>query len=511
MTQPLAEAPAQTGAAPHSAEPVPSGDAAPVRGEPVVLVIDDEENCRQLYVRILDTIGCKTHTAHDGPSGLKLWRYLHPDLVVLDLMMPGPNGLQMLEQARREGLGAEVIITTALMKKPLIERAASLHVFSYLAKPFMVDKFIATVKAAIPAFSVGGNQPKPSADPETPASLISPVADAHASPSSPLSPSPSVPNLVSGGDDAPAAKAEPDAASSRDASAPSVPGRAAQKDATHATPTRPLGAGTGNSDGRPADSRRTNGLYTPPTLEALQEAHPAPQDLLHAIRDVLRECARHNARLPQAWIAYLTSGTSTQIAHLLEDTLADAPPKLRAVLADCVSPNLLRYSVHFVASLLQDTDADVACRALCAARGIDDARIRDLVFAALMHREPSVRLQARDILESGAYPAALRLLVRVLTGEACEETISVNALRFLQKLAKDPGTFDEALESFPTQPQNVRKYIRQLVAHLVQDEDDTELVMTLLDERHLQTQKLGVEKVRKDVRKHMARKDAPSP
>lgn len=484
MTEPVAHPPAPPPThPPHARFHAAPGTPAPSR-DPVVLVIDDEENCRQLYTRILDSIGCKTHAAHDGPSGLKLWRYVHPDLVILDVMMPGPNGFQMLEQARRESLGGEVIITTALMKKPLIEKAASLRVFSYIAKPFMIQKFVDTVKAALPDFSC-----------EPPASPAAPTPTASEDPTSPPSPLPQPsPGQVA---------SEGTSAKPHDAPAAEIGSAQVEQEPTGSTPETTSRTGLAQASPPP-----TAPAYHPPTLDAVQEGHHTPQELLMAIRDVMRECARHRTRLPAEWIAYLTSGTSTQIAHLLEDTLAEAEPALRVVLADCVSPNLLRYSVHFVTSLLQDDDPDVACRALCAARGIDDARIRDLVFASLMHREVAVRLQAREVLDSGAYPAPLCLLVRVLTGEACEEMLSMNALRFLQKLAKDPGVFDAALESFPTQPQNVRKYIRQLVAFLVQDEDDTRLVMTLLDERHLQTQKLGVEKVRKDVHKFMARKDA---
>lgn len=483
MSEPAAQVPA-----PPKERGQEVSDAPASTREPVVLVIDDEENCRQLYGRILTTIGCTIHEAKDGPSGLKLWRYLHPDLVILDVMMPGPNGFQLLEQARRESLRGAVIITTALMKKPLIEKAATLGVFSYIAKPFSVEKFSETVQAALPGFTLD---------------LIKPSAHSHAKASSGTQGVPPASGTVP----APAPVPVP----APEAVAKTVPATAPATRPEAAPPTVPATGSKDTPASAPAsstDAPHAAPVYAPPSLEALQVAHPTPQELLLAIRDVLRSCASHHVPLPEAWIAFLTSGTSTQIAHLLEDTLAEADPALRAVLADCVSANLLRYSVHFVTSLLQDHDPDVACRALRAAKGIDDTRIRDLVFAGLMHSEVDVRRQACAILDIDTYPYPLRLLVRVLVGEECAEVISMNALRFLQKLAKDPSVFDAALETFPTQPQNIRKYIRQLVAYLLQDDDDTELVMTLLDERHLQTQKLGVEKVRKDVRKHFARKDA---
>ena len=61
-----------------------------------ILVIDDEENILNLVMAYLKAEGYTVHSATDGPSGLKAAQTLKPDLIVLDIMLPGLNGLDLL-------------------------------------------------------------------------------------------------------------------------------------------------------------------------------------------------------------------------------------------------------------------------------------------------------------------------------------------------------------------------------------------------------------------------------
>ena len=69
---------------------------------PNILIIDDEPNIIELATAYLSREGYELHTASDGPSGLKAARAFKPDLIVLDVMLPGLDGLELLSTLRRE-------------------------------------------------------------------------------------------------------------------------------------------------------------------------------------------------------------------------------------------------------------------------------------------------------------------------------------------------------------------------------------------------------------------------
>jgi DNA-binding response OmpR family regulator len=67
-----------------------------------ILVIDDEPSIQNVVTAYLRAEGYEYNTADDGPSGLKAFRAFKPDLVVLDIMLPGMDGIEVLSQIRRE-------------------------------------------------------------------------------------------------------------------------------------------------------------------------------------------------------------------------------------------------------------------------------------------------------------------------------------------------------------------------------------------------------------------------
>ena len=77
-----------------------------------ILVIDDEQSILDLVTAYLRKEGFEYLTAKDGPSGLQAARAHKPDLVVLDIMLPGMDGIELLTQLRRES-DVYVIMLTA--------------------------------------------------------------------------------------------------------------------------------------------------------------------------------------------------------------------------------------------------------------------------------------------------------------------------------------------------------------------------------------------------------------
>jgi len=113
-----------------------------------ILVIDDEPSITNLVTAYLQSEGYEYHTASDGPSGLKAALSLKPDLVVLDIMLPGMDGIEVLTQLRRES-DAYVILLTARTEE--IDKIIGLSIGAddYLTKPFSPRELMARIKAAL--------------------------------------------------------------------------------------------------------------------------------------------------------------------------------------------------------------------------------------------------------------------------------------------------------------------------------------------------------------------------
>ena len=115
---------------------------------PKILVVDDEPSISNLVVSYLRKEGYEVYSAADGPGGLKAARAYRPDLIVLDIMLPGMDGLEVLTQLRRES-NVYVILLTA--KTEELDRVLGLSIGAddYVTKPFSPRELTARVKAAL--------------------------------------------------------------------------------------------------------------------------------------------------------------------------------------------------------------------------------------------------------------------------------------------------------------------------------------------------------------------------
>jgi len=121
-----------------------------------ILVIDDEQNIINLVTAYLQKEGYEVHTARDGPGGLDAARALKPDLIVLDVMLPGMDGIDVLTQLRRE---SEVYVIMLTAKSEETDKIIGLSVGAddYLTKPFSPRELVARVKAALRRFGRQGS------------------------------------------------------------------------------------------------------------------------------------------------------------------------------------------------------------------------------------------------------------------------------------------------------------------------------------------------------------------
>jgi two-component system, OmpR family, alkaline phosphatase synthesis response regulator PhoP len=124
-----------------------------------ILVIDDEQNIVDLVTAYLRPEGYEVHSAMDGPSGLKAARAFKPDLVVLDVMLPGMDGIELLNHLRRES-DVYVILLTARSEETDKIVGLSVGADDYLTKPFSPRELVARIKAALRRLRSGVGAPE---------------------------------------------------------------------------------------------------------------------------------------------------------------------------------------------------------------------------------------------------------------------------------------------------------------------------------------------------------------
>lgn len=117
--------------------------------------MDDEQSLLNIVTAYLRAEGYTVHTAMDGPSGLKAARTFKPDLIILDIMLPGMDGLELLQHLRRES-NVYVIMLTARAEETDKVIGLSVGADDYLTKPFSARELVARVKAALRRYGQSG-------------------------------------------------------------------------------------------------------------------------------------------------------------------------------------------------------------------------------------------------------------------------------------------------------------------------------------------------------------------
>ncbi|MEI7743370.1 MAG: response regulator transcription factor [Chloroflexota bacterium] len=142
-----------------------------------ILVVDDEPHIREIVGSYLAREGHKVHYAADGDTALAAALDTDPDLIVLDVMLPGRSGFDVLRALRAAGRRSAVIMLTA--RDDVIDRVAGLEIGAddYVTKPFEPRELVARVGAVLRRAS-------------TPASGIAAAHVAPAAPGAPAAPAP---------------------------------------------------------------------------------------------------------------------------------------------------------------------------------------------------------------------------------------------------------------------------------------------------------------------------------
>jgi two-component system OmpR family response regulator len=125
-----------------------------------VLVVDDEASIRELLQVSLKFQGFDVLAAQDGPSALDKVRIFRPDVMILDIMMPGMDGFGLLKRLRQDGIDAPALFLTA--KDSVEDKVAGLTLGGddYVTKPFSLEEVVARVNVLLRRG--GFTEPQPS-------------------------------------------------------------------------------------------------------------------------------------------------------------------------------------------------------------------------------------------------------------------------------------------------------------------------------------------------------------
>ncbi|NPV03815.1 MAG: phosphate regulon transcriptional regulator PhoB [Syntrophaceae bacterium] len=130
---------------------------------PRILIVDDEKDIVDLVAYNLEKEGYEVLKALDGEKALALVRAKRPDLVVLDLMLPGIQGLEVCKRLRRDAETAAVPIIMLTAKGEELDKILGLEVGAddYVTKPFGVKELVARIRAVLRRSAAGARPEKP--------------------------------------------------------------------------------------------------------------------------------------------------------------------------------------------------------------------------------------------------------------------------------------------------------------------------------------------------------------
>ena len=122
-----------------------------------ILIVEDEQNIVDILSFNLSREGYQTLEALDGPTGLQLALEQNPDLILLDLMLPGMDGFEVCRRVRESGSSTPILMLTAREEEADKVLGLELGADDYITKPFSVRELLARVKANIRRVSMAIN------------------------------------------------------------------------------------------------------------------------------------------------------------------------------------------------------------------------------------------------------------------------------------------------------------------------------------------------------------------
>lgn len=120
-----------------------------------ILIVDDQYGIRVLLNEVFNKEGYKTFQAANGIQALDIVKNQRPDLVLLDMKIPGMDGIEILKRMKIIDEGIRVIIMTAYGELDMIQESKELGALTHFAKPLDIDEIRDAVKTYLPIKSNG--------------------------------------------------------------------------------------------------------------------------------------------------------------------------------------------------------------------------------------------------------------------------------------------------------------------------------------------------------------------
>ncbi len=114
-----------------------------------ILIVDDQLGIRLLLTEVFKKEGYETNQASNGVEALALLEEYKPDLVLLDMKIPGMDGLEILRRIRRIDTTLKVIMMTAYGELDMIQEAMDLGALKHFTKPFDIDEIRMEVRGIL--------------------------------------------------------------------------------------------------------------------------------------------------------------------------------------------------------------------------------------------------------------------------------------------------------------------------------------------------------------------------
>jgi len=123
-----------------------------------ILIVDDQPGIRRLLMEVLTEEGYAVVAAANGYEGLQKAKELEPALILMDMKMPGMDGIETLQELKRIGQAGNVIMMTAYGELELVNQARELGAYAYITKPFDIIALCRMVSAHIDSNEHGQHQ-----------------------------------------------------------------------------------------------------------------------------------------------------------------------------------------------------------------------------------------------------------------------------------------------------------------------------------------------------------------
>ncbi|WP_269671013.1 response regulator [Paenibacillus sp. 481] len=114
-----------------------------------VLIVDDQNGIRVLLMEVFSSEGYMTYQASNGKTALEIVRDHAPDIVLLDMKIPGMDGLEILKQIKQMKPYMNVIMMTAYGELDMIKEATDLGAIMHFTKPFDIDEMRVAVNMTL--------------------------------------------------------------------------------------------------------------------------------------------------------------------------------------------------------------------------------------------------------------------------------------------------------------------------------------------------------------------------